>query len=347
MKFRLYRTVLAVFAVLILSISGLSKVGSAQQDKGGGSGVQITPTRTDLSLLPGEQKDFDITVKNVTQGPIKVKMFFNDFESDGISGEPQIITDANRQLPNSMRKYVKGIQDFTLAKDESKETKITVDIPNNVSPGGYYGAVRFAAIPGGTDAASGDTQVSLTASVASLLFTEVAGNINEQIQIDNVKVCRFASNKLDAPVNTSGFGSTTSTKSRCEKSSGLFFSKPNVTSINIANKGNGFARPFGKVIVTRGGKEVFSYDINNSEPRGTILPATSRAFSDRIQGVNTFGRYTVTANVSYGQGGEVINKTASFWYIPTWVLITTLGLLVIVLGAAGMMYKKTKKSRKS
>ena len=343
MKIRLFRSVLAIFAILILSISGL-RVGSAQEEQGG-SGVQITPTRTDMSLVPGEQKDFDITVKNITQGAITVKVFFNDFESDGITGEPQIIIDPSRQLPNSMRAYVKGIEDFGLAKDESKEVKITVDIPNDVSPGGYYGAVRFAAIPVG-GVASQNTQVSLTASVASLLFTEVAGEIEEQIQIDNIKVCRFGADKLDAPINTSGLGSTTSTKSRCESSSGLFFSKPNVASLNVNNKGNGFARPFGKVTVSRGGNEVFSYDLNNTEPRGTILPGTSRVFSDRIQGVDKFGRYTVNAAISYGQGGEIINKTATFWYIPTWVLLTGLGLLVLALATVGMLYKKSSKNRK-
>ncbi len=327
------RIISGVLMVALLAIAPLS-VGIAQEEKGG-SGLQITPTRTEMSLLPGEQKDFDITVKNITQGTIQVKSFFNDFESDGVTGDPQIVIDPNRQVPNSMKDYIKGIDDFTLEKGASKSVNLTVDLPPDTSPGGYYGVVRFAAFPEGADT-SGETQVSLNASVASLLLVEASGDITEQIQITSIKNCNLSDEE----------GSKTNAK--CESSGGLFFGTgPNYTSIAIDNKGNSFSRPFGRVAVTRGGTEVYAYELNNKEPRGAILPNSSRIFTDKIENVDKLGRYTVTTNISHGQGGEVITQTASFWYIPTWALLVGVGLLIALIVLVFTIYKKMGKKRKS
>lgn len=322
---------LVLTAIVVLSSFGVSLA----QEQQGGSGLQITPTRTEMSLLPGEQKDFEITVKNVTQGTVDVKSFFNDFESDGITGEPQIVVDPNREIGNSMKRYVKGLEDFKLAKGESKNVKVTVDLPSDASPGGYYGVVRFAAYPEGSKT-DGETQVSLNASVASLLLVEASGEITEQIQVDYINSCVKTEDDLKK------------TDVQCEKSSGLFFgSGPNATSIKILNKGNSFSRPFGRVTVTKGGKEVYAYELNNKEPRGVVLPNSSRIFTDKIENVNKFGKYTITANVSHGQGGEVITKTASFWYIPIWALIAIAAVILGLIGLAIFIFMKLGKKRKS
>lgn len=321
--FKLRRIISAVLLCSIMAFSSINLgFAATATDKKGGSGVQVSPTRSDLSVLPGEQKEFSVTVKNVTQGPITVKSFFNDFESDNISGEPKIIVDPNRQLPNSMKSFVKGVSDFTLESNETREVKLTVDVPANATPGGYYGALRFAAIPQGTADTPADTQVSLTASVASLVFVEVSGNITEQIQVDSVKVLNG------------------------DKASSLFFKQPDKVNVAITNKGNSFSKPFGRVAVTRGSTEVFAYELNNKDPRGTILPNSSRTFNDEVKNVNKFGRYTVTASISHGQGGEVIIQKASFWYIPTWVLIVAAVVLLLLIGAVIYMYRKLGKKRR-
>lgn len=343
--FRFSRALAALSACFILVFTSLG-VGFAQTSQTGGSGVQITPTRTEMSLLPGEQKDFSIAVKNVTKGPITVKSFFNDFEADNVTGEPQIITDPNRQVANSMKSYIKGLGDFPLAAGETKEVKLSVDIPSSASPGGYYGVVRFAAVPQGTEGEQAGTQVSLTASVASLLLVEVSGNITEQIQVDSIKACTVVF-KDENQGKQEGDKLNTSAAPNCPKSSSIFLQKaPNDVSIAITNKGNSFSKPFGRVTVTRGGTEVYAYELNNTEPRGIILPNSSRVFSNKIENVNKFGRYTVTASVSYGQGGEVIVQKMSFWYIPTWMLLVLIALLVGLVVLIVVIYRKLGSKRK-
>ncbi len=316
---RFRRFIAALLVVIMTAFAGMG-LGFAQEQ--GGSGVQISPTRTEMSVQPGEQKDFDISVKNVTQGPITVKSYFNDFESDNVTGEPKIIVDPNRQLPNSMKGFVKGLSDFDLAKDETKQVKLTVDVPADATPGGYYGVVRFAAVPKGENTDEANTQVSLTASVASLLFVEVSGNITEQIQIDSVKVFKD------------------------DKGGTIFFSPPNKSEIAITNKGNSFAKPFGRITVSRGNSEVYAYELNNKEPRGTVLPNSSRTFSDEIKNVDKFGRYTVQASVSHGQGGEVIIQSTSFWFIPIWMVVLAAVLLISLIAGAVVTYRRMGKKRR-
>ena len=88
------------------------------------------------------------------------------------------------------------------------------------------------------------------------------------------------------------------------------------------------------------GKQVYSYELNNSTPRGNILPKSSRTFTDEVKNISKPGRYTATANVSHGTGGEVITQKVSFWYLPVWLIVTLLVLLAAIVGGAYYLYRK-------
>lgn len=297
---------------------------NAQQDQQtGGNGLQISPTRTELSAGAGEVKNFTITVKNVTQGDLTAQAVVNDFESDNVSGTPQIIVDENQRTPNTISNMLKGLNDFDLKAGETKDIKLSVDVPGNAAPGAYFGAVRFAAVPK-DQKATGDRQVSLTASVAHLVFLEVAGDVNEQIQITGV----------DAQKNG--------------KASSFFFSAPNESAVAIKNLGNGFSRPFGNVQTKNMfGKQVSNYEVNNTTPKGIILPNSSRTFVDKLEGVSLPGRYSQVASVAYGNGGEVVIYKSSFWYMPIWAIIVLLVILAAIIYGVRRVIKKRSSSKKS
>jgi archaellin len=318
-KWRLSLAVLAITAVTVLG----STINAVIAQQAGGSGLQISPTRTELSVSPGEIKEFSVVVKNVTPGDITAKAFLNDFEADNVTGEPKIIVDDRKNNPGSLKSYLKGLQDFDLKSGESKEVKLSIDASADMPAGGYYGAVRFAAVPKGSQQSEADRQVALTASVASLVLVEVSGNITEQAQVNSVKIYR---NK---------------------KASSFFMSAPNNIGVEIRNSGNTFSKPFGRVTVNKaGGKEIFAYELNNKDPRGNVLPNSSRTFIDELKNVKTPGRYTVTANVSHGNGGEVITSKVSFWYIPAWLLAVIVVLLLAAVGGAYYLYKKQFKGKR-
>lgn len=307
---------------LALLVAAVLPAFPAEAQQNTGNGLQISPTRTELQINPGEIKTFTIVVKNVTQAPISAKALLNDFESDGNTGEPKIKVDTNERTPNSLDKFLQGLTDVTLAPGESKEIKLTIDAPGDASPGAYYGAIRFTASDTFNNSDNtGDKQVTLNASVASLVLVEVSGNITEQIQVRSIQAL--------------GNGKP-----------GSFFTKsPTALAVEIKNNGNSFSKPFGRVTITKGGKEVHSYEINNKEPRGNILPGSVRTFTDELKNVNKIGRYTADVSVSHGSGGQVITQKINFWYVPMWFILLLIALIIAIAIAGFILYKKKFKKR--
>jgi hypothetical protein len=273
----------------------------------GGSGIQIIPTRTEITISPGEIRDVTLTLKNVTRSPIIAKGFIHDFEPDNVTGEPQIIVDPNTKSDFSLKDYIRGLQDYELQPNETKDVVIQFSIPPDAAPGGYFGAIRYAAVPKEQIESEGERTVALTASVASLVLIEIPGDVTESVRVDKVAV------ELGGQ----------------ERS--FFMQAPDKASIQISNTGNSFVKPFGIVTVKRGNKEVYSYQLNNTGQRGNVLPKSSRTFKDDIKNVNTFGKYVITANVSYTDGGDVITVNKTFWVIPLWALIVAGVLLLFII----------------
>lgn len=305
------RRIGGLLTVALILISSLPVSGQE-----GGNGLQINNPRHEIQINPGEVKTFSVTVKNVTKVNLTAKMTLNDFESDGLTGNPKLIVDSDRRTSSSLVNFLKGYQEVTLAPDEQKQVTMTIDAPGDAPPGAYYGALRFTAVPLGSDGDLGDRQVVLTASVASLVLVEVSGDITRQIQLRSVKVVR-------------------------DNKPGSFFTKPPThLDVEVKNNGNSFSKPFGSVTINRGSKQVHSYELNGKDPRGNILPGSVRAFRDELKNVGTLGRYTATVNVSHGEGGEILTQQTSFWYIPMWIIIAALVLLLFLILGAYIFYRR-------
>ena len=88
------------------------------------------------------------------------------------------------------------------------------------------------------------------------------------------------------------------------------------------------------------GKKVHSYEVNNSDPRGIVLPNSSRTFVDGLENIKKPGKYTAIVGVAYGNGAEVITYKSSFWYVPLWCLVVLAVLLIAIGVGARYFYKK-------
>lgn len=330
-----------VLIILVLAVLITPAFTNAQEQ--GGSGLSISPTRTELSMLPGTSDVVTVSLKNITSGPIIAKIFVNDFEPDNETGEPKTVVDPEKRSASSISGFLSEVEDVPLESGESKDVSVNVTIPENAAPGGYYGALRFQAVPVGADTGSTQgSEVSLTANLLSLVLIEVPGDIEQKVIIDSVRAY------LDT------------------KAGSIFTKKPNFVGIRIENEGNSFVKPFGRVAVRNlQGNEVFSYELNDSNPRSNVLPNSGRTFKDRLmnvitQNVNgadttvetspitTPGRYTITADISYGNGGEVFTVKSNFWYLPVWFIVSVLAVVTALIVQGIYLYKKyaTKSTKK-
>ncbi|HEX5447694.1 MAG TPA: hypothetical protein VFW90_00635, partial [Candidatus Saccharimonadales bacterium] len=167
--------VVASFAMVALSpltsLAATTKSNASSQTSD--NGLQISPTRTDMSVNPGGTASFQLAIKNVTSIALIAKATLNDFESNNINGQPQLLTKPGEHSPRSLKPYLQGLTNLTLQSGQTKTVQLYVAVPKDTAPGGYYGAVRFTAQPVTPAKNVGSKRISLTASVASLVLMEV------------------------------------------------------------------------------------------------------------------------------------------------------------------------------
>jgi hypothetical protein len=313
-------SVLALSVLVVLS-STPALAATTNTNTVPGSGLSISPLHNQLTLDPGQSTTIKVSVKNITRNDVVAKAYVNDFRSDNNTGNPVIITDPNKQLQTSIKKFVHPA-DIPLAVGEKKEITVPVTIPAGATPGAYYGIIRYRAIPVGSQAPK-EGEVSLSASVGTIVLIQVKGDLKERAQLSALKIYNN------------------------DKSGTIFFKKPNKAGVEVANLGNSFLQPFGKVTVSdMSGKEVYSYEVNNNQPRANVLPGSKRIFIDPIKNINKPGRYTVNASIAIGNGSDVLVSQKTIWYLTGGFLVAIIAILAILIALTLFAYRQYRKSRR-
>lgn len=313
------RLSIAVIALLLIVVS--VPVSAQQNDPG--SGLSISPPLSQFTLKPGQSDNLTLRIKNITTDAVIAQPEVNDFKADNKSGNPQVITDPNQHSPSSIKKFVNGLAEVPLAKGEQKQVKINIKAPDNMPPGAYYGIIRYKAVPTATAKNTGNGQVALTASVGAIVLITVPGNIRDQIELKGVHIYAL-------------------------RHEGSFLTdKPNQYGIEINNLGNGFAQPFGVVEVSdMFGKKVFTQQFNDTQPRSSVLPGSTRIFKEALKNINRPGRYTLTASLVYGPNNSVLATKKTFWYVPLWLLLTVLVVIALLILGGYRLYHLNRKDIK-
>lgn len=283
-----------------------------------GNGLRISPVRQDLTIKPGATQTIDVYVQNITSSPARLRAVINDFvASDDESGKPRILLDDKTAAPkNSLKGFVRKIDDLTLQPQQQRIVKVQIAIPADAAGGGYFGAVRF--LPSDTDTSK---NVSLAASVGTLLLVTVPGDVKEQASLASLNVARDGG-----------------------KASSFFTTGDGLQAIvRVRNMGNVQVSPFGKLVLKKSGKEVSTYEINDVTPRGSILPDSIRRFSVDLSGkANSFGKYTLEGNLGYGSSGQLLTGSTSFYVVPLPIVIIAIILLLAIILAAVIIPRMLK-----
>lgn len=293
---------LAIIAVIALLLVPSASIVQAQQS---GQGLEISPVVLDLvdeQVDPGQSIQVNIKVRNVTSETVIAKGQVNDFIADGEGGQPKILLDDQGEpSPYGIESWVQSVPDLQLAPREAKTATVTINVPQDASPGGHYGVVRFTATPVGVD----QSGVALSASIGTLVLLNVSGDVVTQGSIEQFFV------------------------SQNGKQSTFFEKGPLNFTERINNTGNVHFKPQGNIKVSDTfGREVASLTVN--ENGGNILPNSIRKFEQNLDKTNMFGRYKAELNLTYGQD-QTLNQTITFWVIPyKLVAIVLVGLLLVI-----------------
>lgn len=281
--------------------------------------LKVSPVRTDVTIEPGSSKVIETIITNLTDETIVVDTLENDFVAGDERGTPSLVLDEGEYAPTrSLKRFIEPVGEVTVPANESVPVKVTVTVPADAKAGGYFGSVRFA--PTQT---SGDGQVNLSASVASIILLTVPGNLVEKATMTDFKVQQNGA------------------------SSAYFGSGENLELFTrFANSGNVQVAPTGKVSVLKGDDVVYETDFNGKEPREMILPDSARRWEVPLKDIDGFGKYTVSATFTYGSSNQTIEATKSFWVIPVTVIVATVLAALVIIGAITFAVRKYLRSEK-
>jgi hypothetical protein len=282
--------------VAVLLMSNLRPIYGQQA----GQGLEISPPLLELNVDPGQTVSFDIHLRNITKGPLVTKGSIDDFVAEGEEGQAKLLVDKNAEpSPYSFKPWVQPISDLNVVPQELKAAKITLKVPNDASPGGHYGVVRFTGIPPELEG----TGVALSASIGTLVLVNVSGDVKKQASIEEFI--------------TLGNG----------KKKSFFESGPINFVERIRNQGTVHVKPVGTIRVTNMfGKEVGVFTVN--EKGGNILPNSVRKFEQQLGKKYLFGQYKAEANIQYD--GQNISGKLNFWVIPYRLIALALGVLIVL-----------------
>lgn len=317
-------TILFSFCITLVSITlvflATLHVQAQSTTAQGGNAFKISPVRTDVTLRPGETRNVPIYVENTESVPATLKPIQNDFiAGDEENGIPAIILNENEFAPTqSLKRFLSPLEVVTVQPGERKLVNVTITVPEDASAGGYYGALRFA--PANAD---GSEVVNVSGSVASLILLTVPGNLVESIELTNYDIVQDGKlvTRLSSPDDVS-------------------------VALRFENKGNVHVAPFGALVVTKDGVEVFNAKVNDIKPAGVVLPNSARKYDVPIQNLDNFGKYTFQLVVGYGTNGQTIESERVIWIIPTLYIILAIGgvvgllVLITIIIIALRAYKK-------
>lgn len=290
----------------VVSLLGLS-VGPSVFAASTGDGMRVAPVKASLVMQPGTSKTVSVYVSNVTGSAAKYTVVKNDFvASEDESGTPALLLNGEENDKHGLKRYMSAVSEVSVGSKQQAEVKVTISLPKDIAGGGYYGAIRF--VPG--TSTSGDTNLSLSGSVASLILVRVPGDV-----VEKMSLVSFDARQGEAPDDTSRTVYTSN--------------KDIYATVRFRNEGNIQEEPFGKIVLKKGDTIVKQFEINKVEPPANVLPDSIRKFQVKLTDVGSFGKYTLEGNFGYGSAGQLLTAKTTFYVIPGWAI--ALGLLVIAL----------------
>ena len=306
MVHRFRSTILASLALVTAfsTIVPATATHAATAAPGGGQALEIAPPVLNLVADPGTQVTAQISLRDVSTSSLRVTNEINDFTAAGEDGTPKILLDSDEPTPYSLKPWISPIAPLTLKSREIKNIAVTIKVPADASPGGYYGVIRFSAAAAGLEG----NGVSLSASLGALVLLRVNGAATEKLSVAGF------------------FGEQNGRQATLFKSTPIKFVQ------RIKNEGNVFEQPAGLVTITdMFGKKVATLGVN--QPPRNILPNSVRRFevpldNSVIGNKMLFGRYKADLVMTYGANKQTITSSFTFWVIPYRLIATIIILLV-------------------
>jgi hypothetical protein len=276
----------------------------------------VGPGRTEIVLKPGETVVQQISVSNRISDNRTFSLTVEDVTgtTDG-SEAVRLVGEGNG--PYSIKEFI-SIPDTSLQLELGERARIpvTVSVPPNVEPGGYYGSILVSTVQDDGLSNGQQTRQPIVARIGSLFFIRVEGEAfieGETVEIDTLG------------------------------SKWWFEEGPIDFGILFENTGSVHLNPAAEISISNlMGEEVGYLEI---EP-WFVLPNSLRTREFSWDREFLLGRYTVTAQVERGYDDIVDTVTVAFWVLPWRIVGSTFLVIFLLLFSIRAFFRRFEFKRK-
>ncbi len=287
-------------------------------------GIKVSPLRIEKLVDPGEVLEKTIKITNVSDSSKTFYIYLKDFKAGDEIGGALLIPPGSEEgsfLASWIKVTSEGIN---FAPGEEKEIPVIIEVPKEVGPGGYYGAVVFGTIPPEVmvEGGEGGAAIAVGQQTGVLVLLQVSGDV-----IEEALIREFSTDKD-------------------------FYSTPFKVNFltRVENLGNVHIKPHGTIEIKNIlGKKVATLRVNDQG--ANVLPNSIRRFENSWEGNFGFGRFKAILALSFGtfaheggQGRQTIYAERTFWILP-WKIIIPVALGLIFFAALFILFLKLYKSR--
>ena len=277
----------------------------------------VGPGRAEVSLKPGETMAREITVTNRISEQRTFKLQIEDVSGteDG-SSALQVIE--GERGPYSIRDYVSFPEEtFTLNLGERARIPVTITVPPDAEPGGYYGSVLVSTVQLGQDGTEVAQRNPIIARVGSHVFLTVEGDINRSGETTGLSTLPSRWWYESGPVNL---------------------------AIAYENTGTIHVNPYGELIIAN----IFGEEVGRVELEPWfVLPQSIRTREVAWDREFLFGRYTARATVNRGYDDILDTVDVTFWVLPWKLLALIFGVVFMVVFISRLFLKTFEFKRRN
>ena len=259
----------------------------------------VGPGRTEIEVKPGETVIQEISVTNRISGDRTFMLEVEDITGSK-DGSSAVSLTGKERGPYSIADYISFPKDtFTLELGERARIPVTITVPPDAEPGGYYGSVLVSTVRVGESGEGVAPRSPIIARVGSLFFLRVQGEAIVEGKTLDLSLINGKWWYEKGPVEL---------------------------GILYENTGSVHVNPYGELSITNMfGEEVGFIEL---EP-WFVLPKSLRVREITWDREFLLGRYTVNARINRGYEDVVDEVSVSFWVLP-WKIVGGIFLVLFI-----------------
>ena len=278
----------------------------------------VGPGRLEVTVRPGETVVRNMTVTNRVSNGRQFVLGAEDM-SGSIDPNQSVVLLGDKNGPYTVKDYISyPAKNFTLDLGQRAIIPVSITMPPNAEPGGYYGAVLVSTVEEGLgDTNSEGVKSPIIARIGTLFFITVPGKADVSGQIKDFST----------------------------KNNQWWYEKgPIDMSLLFENTGAVHLNPSGEIHVTNmfGGEVGFV----QVDP-WFVLPKSLRLHEVSWDREFLFGRYTITAKINRGYDNVTEEKVIHIWVMPWKVLLGIFVSLFIFISLVRLFFRSFEFKRKS